>query len=425
MLDSKQMLIFATIMDIKELQHIYAAHANTKALAATLGDKAVKTFFLAGLHASAAPLFFSAHLKEAKQTTVFILNDQEEAGYFYHDLTQINGEEQVLFFPSSYRRAIKYGQKDAANEILRTEVLSRLQKDEPMCIVTYPDAIAEKVVSHKELSNRTLRMEVGGHAEVDTIMDMLADFGFERVDYVYEPGQYALRGSIVDVFSFSSEYPYRIDFFGDEVDSIRTFEVETQLSRERKQSIAIVPELNVSGSGEFVSFLEFIPKDSILAMKDFFWVREHIDKIYEDAVSPLALAADEEHKNELLNIVKHLTEGADFTMQALNFRRIEFGHKPTGTPQATLTFDTEAQPIFHKNFSLVSSCFTEFIDKGYTLYICTDSEKQANRLKDIFEERGDRITFTYVNKTLHEGFTDHALRSCFFTDHQIFDRFHK
>ena len=429
------MLIFAPIMDIKELQHIYAAHANTKALAAILGDKAVKTFFLAGLHASAAPLFFSAHLKEAKQTTVFILNDQEEAGYFYHDLTQINGEEQVLFFPSSYRRAIKYGQKDTANEILRTEVLSRLQKDEPVCVVTYPDAIAEKVVSHKELSNRTLRLEVGGHTEVDTIMEILADFGFERVDYVYEPGQYALRGSIVDVFSFSSEYPYRIDFFGDEVDSIRTFEVETQLSRERKQSIAIVPELNVSADGEFVSFLEFIPKDSILAVKDFLWVRERIESIYSSIQCHSDDRREEESRKHqegvteilrfALNDINHLLDGTDFTAHALNFRRIEFGHKPTGTPQATLTFDTEAQPIFHKNFGLVASCFTDFIEKGYTLYICTDSEKQAKRLKDIFEERGDRITFTYVDKTLHEGFTDHALRSCFFTDHQIFDRFHK
>ena len=412
-------------MDINELQHIYAAHAHTKALAAQLQDRDVKTVFLAGLHASAAPLFFSAHLKEAKQTTVFILNDLEEAGYFYHDLTQICGEEQVLFFPSSYRRAIKYGQKDAANEILRTEVLSRVQKGDPLAIVTYPDAIAEKVMSHGELTARTLKVSVGEHTEVDTIMDILADLGFERVDYVYEPGQYALRGSIVDVFSFSSEYPYRIDFFGDEVDSIRTFEVETQLSRERKQSIAIVPELNVSGNGEFVSFLEFIPKDSVLAMKDFLWIRDRIDVIHEEAVSPLALAADEEHKKELMSIVRHLTDGTDFTMQAIGFRRIEFGHKPTGTPQATLTFDTEAQPIFHKNFGLVASCFADFLEKGYTLYICTDSEKQAKRLKDIFEERGDRITFTYVNKTLHEGFTDHALRSCFFTDHQIFDRFHK
>ena len=412
-------------MDIKELQHIYAAHPNTRALAAKLADDSVKTLYMAGLHASSAPLFFSACLEGAGHTTVLILNDMEEAGYFYHDLVQINGEQNVLFFPSSYRRAIKYGQKDAGNEILRTEVLSRVQKGDHVCIVTCPEAVAEKVVSSRELSSRTLKLAVGEHTEVDTIMDILADFGFERVDYVYEPGQYALRGSIVDVFSYASEYPYRIDFFGDEIDSIRTFEVDTQLSKERKQSVSIVPELSVSGSGEFVSFLEFIPKDTVLAMKDFFWVREHVDKIHEDAISPLALAADEEHKAQLMNIAKNLIDGTDFMMQSLNFRRIEFGNKPTGTPQATLTFDTQAQPIFHKNFELVSGCFRDFMERGYTLYICTDSEKQAKRLKDIFEERGDNITFTYVNKTLHEGFTDHALKGCFFTDHQIFDRFHK
>ena len=412
-------------MDIIELQHIYAAHPNAKGLAKQLEDSSVRTIFLGGLHASASPLFFSSYLKTAKQTTIFILGDVEEAGYFYHDLTQINGEEDVLFFPSSYRRAIKYGQKDAGNEILRTEVLSRLQKGDAVCIVTCPEAVAEKVVSSRELSNRTLKLEIGQQVEVDYIMDTLADFGFERVDYVYEPGQYALRGSIVDVFSYASEYPFRVDFFGDEIDSIRTFEVDTQLSREKKESIAIVPELSVAGSGEFVSFFDFIPKDSILAMKDFFWVRERIDTIHEEAVSPLALAADEEHKNELLNICKHLIDGGSFMLRALNFRRIEFGNKPTGTPQATLKFDTQAQPIFHKNFELVSACFKEFLGKGYTLYICTDSEKQAKRLKDIFEERGDNISFTYVNKTLHEGFTDHVLKSCFFTDHQIFDRFHK
>ena len=412
-------------MDITELQHIYASHPNVKGLAKQLENSSVRTFFLGGLHASASPLFFSSLLQHSSHTFVFILNDMEEAGYFYHDLTQINGEENVLFFPSSYRRAIKYGQKDAGNEILRTEVLSRIQKGDNLCIVTCPEAVAEKVVSSRELSSRTLKLEVGGHTEVDTIMDILADFGFERVDYVYEPGQYALRGSIVDVFSYASEYPYRIDFFGDEIDSIRTFEVDTQLSKEKKQSISIVPELSVSGSGEFVSFFEFIPKESILAMKDFFWVREHVEKIHEEAISPLALAADEENKKELLRVAKNLIDGSDFMMQSLNFRRIEFGNKPTGTPQATLTFDTQAQPIFHKNFELVSSCFREFIEKGYTLYICTDSEKQAKRLKDIFEQRGDKISFTYVNKTLHEGFTDHTLKGCFFTDHQIFDRFHK
>ena len=412
-------------MDIQELQHIYASHPNTLGLAKQLENSSVRTIFLGGLHASASPLFFSSFLNNLSHSVVFVLGDAEEAGYFYHDLVQINGDEHVLFFPSSYRRAIKYGQKDAGNEILRTEVLSRLQKGDALCVVTYPDALAEKVVSGKELSTHTLKLEVGQHISVEVIMDKLSELGFVREDYVYEPGQFALRGSIVDVFSYSSEYPYRIDFFGNEIDSIRTFEVDTQLSREQKKSISIVPELSSGSGGHFVSFFEFMPADTLLAMKDFFWVRERIDKVYNEAISPLALAADDEHKAELLTLGSRLVDGSDFMMHALNFRRLEFGHKPTGTPQATLAFQTDAQPIFHKNFALVASCFTDFMEKGYELYICTDSEKQAKRLKDIFEERGDNIRFVHVNKTLHEGFTDHQLRKCFFTDHQIFDRFHK
>ena len=412
-------------MDIQELQHIYASHPNTLGLAKQLENSSVRTIFLGGLHASASPLFFSSFLNNLSHSVVFVLGDAEEAGYFYHDLVQINGDEHVLFFPSSYRRAIKYGQKDAGNEILRTEVLSRLQKGDSLCVVTYPDALAEKVVSGKELSTHTLKLEVGQHISVEVIMDKLSELGFVREDYVYEPGQFALRGSIVDVFSYSSEYPYRIDFFGNEIDSIRTFEVDTQLSREQKKSISIVPELSSGSGGHFVSFFEFMPADTLLAMKDFFWVRERIDKVYNEAISPLALAADDEHKAELLTLGSRLVDGSDFMMHALNFRRLEFGHKPTGTPQATLAFQTDAQPIFHKNFALVASCFTDFMEKGYELYICTDSEKQAKRLKDIFEERGDNIRFVHVNKTLHEGFTDHQLRKCFFTDHQIFDRFHK
>lgn len=413
-------------MDISELQRIYAGHPNVGALAAQLENSSVRSIFLGGLHASASSLFLSSVIDTSPRTFVFILGDVEEAGYFYHDLIQINGEKNVLFFPSSYRRAIRYGQKDAANEILRTEALNRLQKQEPVCIVTYPDAIAEKVVSQKVLAEKTITLSIGQCIGTDVLMDMLAEWGFEQVDYVYEPGQYSLRGSIVDVYSYASEYPYRIDFFGDEIDSIRTFEVESQLSKERKDSISIVPELASMQSGEYVSFFRFLKDDAVIGMKDFLWIRERIDAVHEETVSKQALeAADEEQREDLLRMNNRLMDGSSFTSDVLEFRRMEFGNKPTGHPQATLTFDVVAQPIFHKNFDLVSSTLDDYVQKGYTLYICTDSEKQAKRLKDIFEERGDAITFTYVNKTLHEGFTDNFLKKCFFTDHQIFDRFHK
>ncbi|MEG1685242.1 MAG: transcription-repair coupling factor [Bacteroides sp.] len=412
-------------MNIIELQNIYAKHPNAGALAKLLEDSSVKTIFIEGLCASSSTLFSSSFLKKSKHSFVFILADLEEAGYFYHDLTQINGEEKVLFFPSSYRRAIKYGQKDAANEILRTEVLSRLQKtNEPLCIVTYPDALAEKVVSQQELSDKTLKLMVGEHVDTIFITEMLSSYGFEHVDYVYEPGQYAVRGSIIDVFSFASEYPYRIDFFGDEVESIRSFEVDSQLSKEKKQSIAIVPELTKSSESD-VSFLDFIPADTVLAMKDFLWVRERIQAVRDEALSPQALITQEEEEFKGTDLEQKLIDGALFTVKALDFRRIEFGNKPTGTPQVKLSFECSPQPIFHKNFDLVSASLKKYLEQGYQLYILSDSEKQASRIKSIFEDRNDNIPFTAVDKTLHEGFTDNVLRCCFFTDHQIFDRFHK
>ena len=411
-------------MNIAELQRIYASHPNVAGLTSLLDNKDIRTIYLKGMHASCASLFASGIFDKAPGIYVFILNDVEEAGYFYHDLAQVNGDEQILFFPSSYRRAIKYGQKDAANEILRTEVLSRLGKQESLVVVTYPDALAEKVVSCQYLSDRTLKLDVGQHIETDKITALLVEYGFEHVDYVYEPGQFATRGSILDVYSFASELPYRIDFFGDEIDSIRTFEVETQLSTEKKTTVSIVPEL-ASASGSDICFLDFIPRQTVLFIKDFLWLRERIQIVRDEALSPQALTAYEGEQTELMNLEKKLVDGSEFTVKALEFKRVDFGHKPTGTPQATLEFNTSIQPIFHKNFDMVASVLTEYLQRNYKLYICSDSMKQTDRLRDIFKERGDRISFEPVDRTLHEGFVDHTLKCCIFTDHQIFDRFHK
>lgn len=411
-------------MNIAELQRIYASHPNVAGLTSLLDNKDIRTIYLKGMHASCASLFASGIFDKVPGIYVFILNDVEEAGYFYHDLVQVNGDEQILFFPSSYRRAIKYGQKDAANEILRTEVLSRLGKQESLVVVTYPDALAEKVVSCQYLSDRTLKLDVGQHIETDKITALLVEYGFEHVDYVYEPGQFATRGSILDVYSFASELPYRIDFFGDEIDSIRTFEVETQLSTEKKTTVSIVPEL-ISASESDICFLDFIPRQTVLFIKDFLWLRERIQTVRDEALSPQALTAYEGEQTELMNLEKKLVDGSEFTVKALEFKRVDFGHKPTGTPQATLEFNTSIQPIFHKNFDMVASVLTEYLQRNYKLYICSDSMKQTDRLRDIFKERGDRISFEPVDRTLHEGFVDHTLKCCIFTDHQIFDRFHK
>lgn len=418
------------MMTITELQQRYATHPNVEAISGLLKNPSVRTLFCGGLCASAASLFSSVLVQRGEFPFVFILGDLEEAGYFYHDLTQVLGTDKVLFFPSSFRRAIKYGQKDAANEILRTEVLSRLQKgEEGLCVVTYPDALAEKVVSRKELGDKTLKLHTGENVDTNFITEVLRSYGFEYVDYVYEPGQYAVRGSIIDVFSFSSEFPYRIDFFGDEVESIRTFEVETQLSKEKKDSIVIVPDLSRSleqgDASGMVSFLDFLSANTVLAMRDLLWLRERIQTVHDETLTPQAIAAREAEESGCITLDGKLIDGSEFTLRALDFCRMEFGNKPTGTPDATVTFDTSAQPIFHKNFDMVAESFKEYMEKGYTLYICSDSMKQTDRIRAIFEDRGEEIAFTAVERTLHEGFADNALRLCIFTDHQLFDRFHK
>ena len=220
-------------MNIQELQKLYANHPQVVALSKAIGKSSLKTISVDGLLASSAPLAFSALSLKTSPRLLFIMQDAEEAGYFYHDLCQVMGDKQVLFFPSSYKRAIKYGQKDPASEILRTEVLSQATHHDLLYIVTYPEALAEMVVTRKQLDARRLTLEQDQTISVDVICKTLREFGFREVDYVYEPGQFALRGSILDVYSYSHEFPFRIDFFGDDIDSIRTFEVENQLSKER------------------------------------------------------------------------------------------------------------------------------------------------------------------------------------------------
>ena len=432
-------------MNIQELLDVYAHSAQSGALINTLEDDSIKNIFLQGLVASSAPMFFASLTKTQSKvlnTVLYILQDAEEAGYFYHDMVQLLGSQQVLFFPSTYRRQVKYGQRDAANEILRTEVLSRLTtlapshprtSAPPLYIVTHPEALAELVVSKKKLDERSMVLKVGDALDVSMLENQLRDLGFKEVEYVYEPGQFAARGSIVDVFSFSSEYPFRLDFFGDEIDSIRTFEVQTQLSRDKKESVEIVPELASLGS-EKIPFMQFLPADTLLVMKSFLFVRDSIEQTYRSGFSNQAITERMEGATEMEQhaIMKEtqaesfLLPGSKFSEEAADFRKIEIGSRPTGMPQATITFDVTPQPLFHKNFELLISTLSDYLDRGYQLYILADSAKQQQRLRDIFDSMTEqKITFTPVDKTLHEGFIDNGQHICLFTDHQIFDRFHK
>lgn len=463
------------LMEIREISNIYSALPQCGAFLKAVNDESVKHLFLKGMVASSAPVFFAAAASRTENgkkgaqkslTAVFILQDNDEAGYFYHDLTQILGTDNVLFFPSSYRRAVKYGQRDAANEILRTETLSRLSaahtagkgKDKPgfLYVVTCPEALSELVVSKRNLDERTISIGVGGIVNLTDLGRKMRSLGFEEVDYVYEPGQFAMRGSIVDVYSYSSELPFRIDFFGDEVDTIRTFEVADQLSKDSKETVQIVPELAQTVTDK-QPFTAMLPEDALLVFKDRLYLCSAIEQIYDNGFSKQAFTerlegATEMEQEQILREMRkenNLVSGVEFRKAISGFRFVEMGAHPSGTPQTTITFNISPQPLFHKNFELLAQTLEDFLLQGYHLYILADSEKQTRRLKEIFESDelravrnarhqkspnsedsealsvADNITFTPVDHTLHEGFADADLRLCFFTDHQIFDRFHK
>ena len=425
-------------MTIQELVQLYAMAPQVEAVRKTIEDKSVKTIFLQGLVASSAPMLFASIgmslTANRLSLTVFILNDEEEAGYFYHDLKQILGTEKVMFFPSSYRRSIKYAQCDAAQEILRTEVLTSLVHDSrfmvhgpqsftfnlsPLTfIVTYPEALAEQVISPTQLNEQTLVLRQGQTVATDEVTNTLREFGFQEVDYVYEPGQFALRGSILDVYSFSSEYPFRIDFFGDDIDSIRTFEVEDQLSRDKRDQISIVPELS-KDEGQKDSLLPLtsylLPHTLILA-KDFQYVHDAIERTCQEA------------NPEEVQVIS----GAQWMNEIVAFRKVEFGHRPSTKPDVTLEFHTTLQPLFHKQFDLLRDTFSDYQSKGYHLYVLADSKKQLQRLEEIITQPSPNThhltpltRVNYVDSSLHSGFLDHNLKIGVFTDHEIFDRFHK
>ena len=436
-------------MTLQDIAKLYGRSPQANALVDLLKKKSVHSLFLQGLVCSSASMFFGSMKTRLKRSVLFVLDDADEAGYFYHDLTQMLGQESVFFFPSSYRRAVKYGQRDAANEILRTEVLARLSAGNPIFIVSYPDALAELVVSKQHLDEKILKLSVGQQIPQVDVVHQLRDFKLQEVDYVYEPGQFAVRGSIIDVYSYSCEFPFRIDFFGDEIDTIRTFNIEDQLSKDKRESIEVVPEL-ATGQTVKQCFLQFLEPSALVVMKDYTYLHDCIEKIYNDGFSTQSLTEQLEGVTEMeaerirqeMKKELNLVSATDFQHALCEHVRVEFGKMADGAiarkqdqlaeakghSNAVISFDMAPQPLFHKNFQLLAQTLEDYQLKGYTLYILADSQKQQQRLKDIFaseELEKYKIQFKPVDKTIHEGFVDHEKKACFFTDHQIFDRYHK
>lgn len=427
-------------MKIEELRTLYASLPQLGGLAKLLKDGKTRHISLNGLVASAPALFFAAFAERCPYPILFILEDADTAGYFHNDLKALGIEPFLL--PSSYRRAVKYGQRDAGSEILRTETMAALSAEKtegkPLYIVTEPSALAERVVSKERLNDQTIRLETGQEVEVVALEKQLRALGFQEVDYVYEPGQFAVRGSILDVYSYSSEYPFRIDFFGDEIDTLRTFEVETQLSLQKRKQVEIVPELAQADLEQLTSFLHLLPEETLIVTKDLHYVADRIGKIFDEGFSKSTQTEQMEGKSEveqeairqqMLAETKLIGRGK-FLTDALGFRRIETATSPTHTAEAVITCETTPQPLFHKNFDLLLQTLRDDAAGGKRVFILADSQKQNDRLREIFaskvsESGGAPVAFTPVDRTLHEGFNDETLGVALYTDHQIFDRFHK
>ena len=466
-------------MQLSELIQLFQHHPGVKALERCWTEQS-PLVFLDGLQGSAAPVMLAATAQTAQGLYMVVMNDEEEAGYFYNDLRQLLGDGAVLFLPSSYRRAVKYGHRDAANEILRTDVLSKLTRlaaksekgdnNAALFVVTFPAALAEKVASPKAMDEQTLTLSVGQEQDVTVFVKALEELGFKRRDYVYEPGEYALRGSILDIFSFASEYPFRVDFFGDDIESIRTFEVQTQLSQEVCSTISIVPDVeSETAVGSLVPITDYLPPHTTIVAKDLPFVGEVVNRIFEEGFAQQAVAeqaATSEMElaevHERFSAAHQLVKG-DALLRAFDVlpQWVIASNTKKATEEALakkwvkVGFHTRAQPLFHKNFDLVLEQFERHAAEGVHTYVLADSDKQNERLQDILTELqqrtrksasaartvaegnddraavADEVTehfpklFTPVHLTLHAGFEDETGKIALFTDHQIFDRFHK
>lgn len=408
-------------MDILKLGTQFLSRQRQDAIKSILSDRKSKKISFYGLAGSSVAMLF-AMMPRCKQPILVVGEDLDDAGYLYHDLSRILGEEAVLMFPSGYKRDIKYGQIDDPSQILRTEALNHWHDDNKLrFVVSYPDALAERVATREAIEKHTLHLKTNTETDLTETVKWLRENAFAEEDYVYEPGHFAVRGSILDIYGYSNELPFRIDFFGDEIDSIRSFNVETQLSEKRLDEIAITSNVARQSHGE--SLLDFISPDSIIAARNFKGLTDRVKEIASETFSNSAIVADEGDKNAMQQVV----DASDFVSKLECFKQIHFSASPDPDidAQAAIGLNCTPQGIYHKNFDLISEAFHKLLSEDYHLYILSDSEKQIERIKAIFNDRGDDISFTPVLSTVHEGFVDHSTKICVFTDHQIFDRFHK
>jgi len=405
------------LLEAAGLLKYFEGHKGFDQAAAKTSAPPGELIHLHGLIGSAKTILLSSLFQKKQQNLLILLNDREEAAYFYDDLNNLGFSENTLFFPSSYKRSVQYDQPEQENVVQRTEVLNLLSKnDQNYLLVSYPEAMIEKVISNAKLESNTLQLRSGDKLSIEFINEFLYEYGFERVDFVYEPGQFSIRGSIVDVFSFSHEDPYRIDFFGDEIESIRSFDIENQLSKAHYKKITIVPNIqNDRIEGERISMFEFTGENSLVFGNN---LNQFIDRVAEIHRQTLLSRAEE-------NISERITTGEEIKSRLKKHTVFDFGFDLLFDAADRIDFSTSAQPVFNKNFELLGSNLVEHQKNGYEIFILSSQEKQFERLQSIFRDTNVKVRFESVHFVLHEGFIDHDQKACFYTDHQIFERYHR
>ncbi len=399
---------------ISELLQKYKSHQSTGLAINELESHKSVRLRLKGLAGSSVAMVNAALSQLLQRVTMVVLNDKEEAAYFFSDLSTLLPADSIHFFPSSYKRAVQFEQILPDALIQRTDTQKALlsltaNSSDWAIIVTYPEALAEKVVTIDHFEKNTISIAVGESISQEFLVDFLVSIGFQRADFVYEPGQFSVRGGIVDVFSFSSALPYRIDFFGDEVESIRIFEVDSQLSSKKFDSVTIIPNLQIKNEDSARQLItELLPKDAIVWIRDLEIIVSQMNTTFE--------AAENEHDFDT---------GAAFVETIQQYAIVEFGLKPQFKSHVPIDFETSPQPAFQKNFELLAQHITENAEKGYTTYILAENPAQHKRLENILQNINPNVKFTPINLALSQGYIDHGLERCFYTDHQIFDRYQK
>ncbi|WP_460220176.1 transcription-repair coupling factor [Psychroserpens sp. MEBiC05023] len=413
-------ILSQTYAQALQTQNLQTAIAQTQSLDAARDSTKLH---LKGLVGSSFSLMISETFKASQLPFLLIFNDKEEAAFYLNDLEVLLNDKDVLFYPGSYRRPYQIEETDNANVLLRAEVLNRINsRKKPAIIVTYPDALFEKVVTRRELEKNTLKIAIGDQLSIDFVNEVLFEYQFKRVDFVTEPGEFSVRGGIVDVFSFSHDEPYRIEFFGDDVDSIRTFDVETQLSTDQIKKIGVIPNVaNKFLEESRQSFLKYIAQKTVVFSKNTDLLYSRIDEFFgkaEDTFKNLSSELKHSEPEELFCNSELLKR------QLLDFKLVEFGTTSLFS-ENTIECNTTPQPSFNKQFNLLIDDLNSNHNKGYTNYIACSSEQQAKRFHDIFEDVEQNVHYQTIVLSLYQGFVDHDQKITCYTDHQIFERYHK